>query len=293
MSRPTRISRTDSAPHFARNSAIVLFLLALAWTGDAARAEAPHGGDAIADDAALDGPEIYRRVLRNRFRSYTQETKLVSGDRGARDQETRLRVSWQNMRDDADQPVHGIFSKTRIEYTHPFDIRFTTYLVIDNADRPNDQFVYLPSRRRVRRVNLRGEAVFGTDLSFEDVIPREVEHSTQQRLTDGMLQGVPVFVVEATPKPGENSEYSRFVVSVEKRHFVPIETRYYDLAGIEIKRLEAPIDSIREFDGIFIPMRGKMTQLQLESFTDLTIQSLTPNPVFTEGEFDLRRLESH
>ena len=104
---------------------------------------------------------------------------------------------------------------------------------------------------------------------------------------------MPVFIVEATPKPGEDSEYSRFVVSVEKQHFVPIETRYFDSAGIEVKRLEAPIDSIREFGGIFVPMRGKMTQLQIESFTDLTVRSLIPNPEFKESEFDLRRLESH
>lgn len=250
-------------------------------------------GDAVPDDSALDGDEIYRRVQRNRFRSLVEETRLVSGNRGERDQETRLRVSWKNTRDEQDQPTRGVWSKTLIEYTHPFDIRFTNYLVVDNADRPNDQFVYLPSRRRIRRVNLRGESILGTDFTFEDVVPREFEHSTHRRLADALVRGVACFVVEITPKPGEDSEYSRFLVHVEKEHYVVIETHYFDTADVEVKRMEANVDSIREFDGVWLPMRGKMTQLQQESWTEITIESLTPNAKLPDSTFEMRKLEGH
>lgn len=45
---------------------------------------------------------------------------------------------------------------------------------------------------------------------------------------------MPVFVVEATPKFPEDSEYSRFVLHVEKDHYVPIENHYWDTAGVEV-----------------------------------------------------------
>jgi len=280
--------------------AAVALLAAGAWLAPAAaRANDAQAApttaivDALPDDAALTGDEIYRRVQKNRFRSYIQDTRLLSGDRADSTQETRLQATWKNLRDAEDEPTKGVYSKSRIEYTYPFDVRFTTYLIIDNAERANDQFVYLPSRRRVRRMNLRGESVLGTDFSFEDVVPRELEHSTNVRLPDETAQGIQCWVIEATPRPEEDSEYSRFVLVVEKQHAVPLVTRYFDRAGIEIKRLEAPRDSIQEFDGIFVPMRAKMMQLQNETWTELTVEKLVPNPELAEGVFDLRRLEGH
>lgn len=249
--------------------------------------------DALPDDAVLSGDDIYRLVQRNRFRSFIQETRLLSGDRAASAQETRLEATWKNLRNEKDEPTNGVYSKSRIEYTHPFDVRFTAYLIIDNADRANDQFVYLPSRRRVRRVNLRGESVLGTDFSFEDVVPRELEHSINTRLPDEVEQGVRCWVIEARPRPEEDSAYSRLVLVIEKHHAVPLVTRYFDRAGIEIKRLQAPRTSIQELDGVFVPMRAKMTQLQSESWTEITVEKLVPNPELADGTFDLGRLERH
>ena len=119
-------------------------------------------------------------------------------------------------------------SKTLVRYVYPFDVRFSGYLVISNHERINDQFVYYPSRRKVVRVNLRSEAVFGTDFCYEDVIPREIEESDYERVADETVDGMPVYVVEVVPKPFTASEYSRVRVYVEKERFVPLRTRYWD-----------------------------------------------------------------
>ena len=171
--------------------------------------------DALPDDALLTGEEIYRRVLDNRLRSYIKNAQLVSGDRGGAEQQSILTVKFQSFKDENDEPTDGVHSKTRLEYDEPFDLRHTAYLVIDKAGETNDQFVYLPTYRRVRRVNLRGEAIFGSDFSFEDILPRELEDAEYKRLPDETVGGVPCFVVQATPNATANSEYSRFVFKVE------------------------------------------------------------------------------
>jgi len=254
---------------------------------------APEAIDAAASDAALDGEEIYRRVQRNRLHSYVQQARLVSGDRGPNDQEMKIRVTWKSYRDDEEKPTRDFYSKTLIFYEQPFDVRFTTYLVIDNVDRVNDQFVYLPSRRRVRRVNLRGESLLGTDFSFEDVVPREAEGATHRRLPDEVHEGIPCFVVEAIPKPEAGSDYSRFVLTVEKEHYVPLRTRYWDGAGVEIKELRADPKSIQRFENAWIPLRAKMRHLVQESWTELEIEKIEANPALSDGVFELRRLEGH
>jgi len=273
-------------------------LLAAAATADPGGARdgapGPRGGaleDAL--PAEPDGRTIYERVLENRFRAYEQTSRLVSGDRGGAEQESRLRMTWQSFRDGDGRPSAGVLSKSLVKYTHPFDLRYSGYLIQNNAGRPNDQFVYLASSRRIRRVNLRSEAVFGTDFTFEDVLPRELEEASYQRLPDEAVQGVACYVVDVTPTPESDSQYSRFLVAVEKLHFVPIRTRYWDERGVEVKELVADPAQIQEFGGVFIPMFLTMRNLQLDTYTSLHVEELLANPELEATTFDLRRLETH
>lgn len=284
-------------PSPRRSSAFLLpllFALLVPAAPGPARADAVPGAfpeDALPEDALLSGEEIYRRVLKNRLRSYEQRTRVVSGDRGGSEQESQMTVQYMSFRNDADEAVGGIHSKTRLEYEKPFDLRFTSYLVIDKEGATNDQFVYLPTYRRVRRVNLRGEAVFGSDFSFEDVLPRELEDATYDRLPDRNIDGVPCFVVEAIPQATANSEYSRFIFTVEKERYVPLHIRYWNEAGVFFKELHADYDSITRFDTAWIPMRSTMKNLLQDSWSRLFIDELQPNPKFSKAIFSLRGLE--
>jgi outer membrane lipoprotein-sorting protein len=246
-----------------------------------------------ANDAHLTGRDIYDRVTANRFRSVVQESTLRSADRGGREQVTRLRLHWKDYRDDSLAAERGILSKTLVKYSHPFDIRHSGYLVIHNDERADDQFVYLPERRKVVRVNLRSEAVFGTDFSFEDILPREAQDATYQRLEDDVIAGVPTFTVEAIPTDFANSEYSRFLVYVEKARYVPLRTRYWDEAGVEVKEMRVDPSSIELHDGVWLPMRVTMRHLLYETSTSLEVTHLEPNPELPRSTFALQRLESH
>lgn len=272
--------------------AMWIALTGLTAAAAAVRADGPQGPyeDALPPDAHLTGEEIYERVVQNRFRSYIQEVALFSSDRGGSEQETRLTVTWENFRE---KEQNGTLSKTVVRYTHPFDVRFSGYLIINNLDRPNDQFVYLASMRRIRRVNLRGENLFGTDFSFEDVVPRELEDATYKRLPDRVVQDVPVFVLEATPRFSEDSEYSRFLLHIEKEHYVPIENHYWDEAGVAVKRLQAQLESIMEFEGVWMPMRVTIRHLLHETMTRLRVDNVISNPDLPGRTFDIRALETH
>jgi outer membrane lipoprotein-sorting protein len=280
-------------------STLALLLLAAGARAPAAKeAPAPKpapqpAAAAAGDSAALTGRDIYDRVLRNRFDSFSQETQLISGDRGGREQESRLQLIWQSFRDREGRPTRGVVSKTLVKYVYPFDVRFSGYLVIANHERSNDQFVYYPSRRKVVRVNLRSEAVFGTDFSYEDVIPREIEESEYERVADETVSGIPVYVIEVVPKPFAASEYSRVRVYVEQERFVPLRTRYWDQAGVEVKELRAVPSEIRNFDGVWLPMKVTMRNLLLDSYTTLVVSNFVPNPDLPDATFDLSRLESH
>jgi hypothetical protein len=252
---------------------------------DIGRAEAPADG--------LDGRTIYERVVANRFRAFSQDAVLISADRSGRTQQSRFELLWKDFRNGAGEAVSGVISKTLVKYTHPFDLRHAGYLVQANEARGSDQFVYYPSKRRIVRVNLRGEAVYGTDFSFEDVVPREAEDFDYRRLPDSAVEGTPVRVVDLFPRQVTDSEYSRIRVYVDRDRNVVVRARYWDAAGVEIKELRAPPSRIQEFDGVFVPMEATMRHLRLESQTTLVVNGLVPNPEIDSASFDLSRLESH
>ncbi|MFP6628119.1 MAG: outer membrane lipoprotein-sorting protein [Myxococcota bacterium] len=254
------------------------------------------GTPQIASDplAALTGRDIYQRVLDNSFDSLIQESTLVSGDRGGNAQESRFKMWFQDLRDaEAEQPRGTIIAKTLVQYTHPFDIRYSGYLVLSRLDEVNDQFVYLSSQRRVKRVNLRGEAVFGTDFSFEDILPRQIEDAEYKRLGDEPANGSDCFVIEATPKDHSQSEYSRLRIYIDKQRNVPLVTRYWDNRDVEVKELRVEPKQIEKIEGVWVPKHLTMRHLKLESYTILELEQLDPNPPLTKTTFELRRLESH
>jgi outer membrane lipoprotein-sorting protein len=264
---------------------LLLGLLALAPTASAA--EDTHAGD------GLTARQIYDKVLTNRFERFRQEIRLISGDRAENAQESRMTVLWKSFRDENGQPRKGVLSKTMVRYTHPFDLRFSGYLVINNADRLDDQFVYLASRRRTRRVNLRGEPVLGSDFSFEDVIPHELEDADYKRLADAAHDGRPCFVIEIYPKPEANSEYAKLESWIDRERFVVLRTQYWNKDDVLIKELDAPAAEVKEFGGIWIPMHSEMRNLVSESWSKLYIDKLEANPDVPDTDFDPRKLESH
>jgi hypothetical protein len=246
------------------------------------------------DPAALTGRDIYRRVLDNSFESFIQESVLTSGDRGGNSQESRFKMWFEDLRDDEnEQPQGAIISRSLVQYTHPFDIRYSGYLILSRLDTVNDQFVYLSSQRRVKRVNLRGEPVFGTDFSFEDILPREIEDADYARLADADIDGLDCFVVEAIPKERARSEYSRMRIYVDKLRYVPILTRYWDGREVEVKELTVDASEIELIEGVWVPKQMTMRHLKLDSYTTLKLDRIEPNPTLAKTTFELRRLESH
>lgn len=272
---------------------ILAVLALLAGPGPPARSADLGQPASVVDPAALSGRDIYQRVLDNSFESFIQDSKLVSGDRAGNAQESHFKMWFEDLRDDEqEQPRGTVISRSLVQYTHPFDIRHSGYLVLSKLDATDDQFVYRSSQRRVQRVNLRGEAVFGTDFSFEDILPRQIEDADYARLPDAESAGIDCFVVEAIPRPHSNSEYSRLRVYVDKQRSVPILTRYWDDRNVEVKELRAEPSEIERIDGVWVPKRMTMRHLKLESFTTLALQAIEPNPKLPKSTFELRRLQS-
>ena len=256
-------------------------------------ARPPAGSPASENpEAELTAREIYRRVLGNRFDSAVQELDIVSSDRAGNQQGLRMQQLWKRYLEGSESHGKGVLARTIVRYLDPPDLRKTGYLVINKQGQPSDQFIYLASQRRVRRINLRNQTVVGTDLAVEDLVPRELDDADYQRAPDAEVGGTPCFVIEATPRPEIESVYSKFQAYVEKQHNVPIRVRYWDLKGVEIKELRAPVESIREIEGVFVPIQAVVRHLLDETQTSVAVDLLVPNAELPDHYFTERQLQS-
>ena len=241
----------------------------------------------------LSGNDIYDRVIDNRFDASTQLLSMSSKDRGSHRQYVELEVKYMRGAEGSD-----VTSRSIAKYTRPIDLLHMGYLVINKRTGPNDQFVYRPSTRNVRRINARTEAISGTDFTLEDVVPQEAEDADHFRMADTEYKGKPAWVVTVVPHEDTRSMYSRFVVTIEKERAVPLETDYWDDRGVHIKQLRADPRSIEAFtseqDGaekrIYVVRRSKMMHLKRASQTVLNVLHFEPSPALSDRDFSQREL---
>ena len=274
---------------------LALFVLSASSPSSAEESAFLPTADAPVTDG-LSGDDLYQRVLDNRFDAYDQDLQVVSGDGAGHFSSVELHMKYLNFRSRSKR----VISKTIAKYSAPPDVRHLGYLVINKQKGPDDQFVYRPSSRKVRRVNVRSEAVAGTDFSFEDVVPPEFDDGRHYRMADDEISGTPVYVVTVIPHAETESQYSKVLISVEKEHFVPIRTLYWDNKELLIKQLDAETGSLESFEGVategeeprtvWIARRARMSQKKTGHFSTLDIQRFEANPKLRERDFSQREL---
>jgi len=249
----------------------------------------------LPEGVELGGRQIYDRLFKNRkrLRTVVEIGRILSKDPAGNPQETRFVLRAKDFRNAADEASDGVLAKVLITLTGPRDLEHTGYLYVHRNDRPDDQFIYSPMRKRSARANLRGQNVAGTDFSFDDFLTTldDLEHATYRRLPDEIIDGVSCYVVEAARRSGSRSRYSRSVAAIEKEHYVPLRTRYWDDVGVEVKELRSPRASLKAYDGVWVPTESTMTDLLEETKSTVTIESVDPNPQLADNEFGPSALE--
>jgi len=151
----------------------------------------------------------------------------------------------------------GPEKRTVLFYLEPRNLRDTAFLTWDHAepDREDDQWLYLPGLRKVRRISAsdRGDYFLGTDLTFEDI-----KLETKLGLADYTYEVVDqtdcCHVLEATPVDESTARelgYSRLRLLVDSEIRIVRKAEYWNLAGEPKKTVE--IQDIRQVDGIWTP----------------------------------------
>ncbi|ETX08465.1 MAG: hypothetical protein ETSY2_05245 [Candidatus Entotheonella gemina] len=128
--------------------------------------------------------------------------------------------------------------KIFIVFDRPRDIKGTALLTHTHIGKPDDQWLYLPALKRVKRIastNQSGSFV-GSEFAYEDLTSQEVDKYTHRYLRDEVCGMGQCFVVERVPV-AKHSGYKRQIVWIDQREYRLHKNEFYDRKNRLLKTL--------------------------------------------------------
>jgi len=179
--------------------------------------------------------------------------------------------------------------KSMVRFMAPADIRGVSALTHEKVGGTDDNWLYLPASRRVRRISgaNRTGSFQGTEFTYEDLSALSVERYKWKFLKSDKVHGAAVHVVEAKPNYRDTG-YSKLIAFINKKNFRPEKIDYYDKAGRKLKTLEN--SKFQQFHGRFWrPMKQEMSNHQTKKRTVIETTSLRLNLSLYPGKNGAKR----
>lgn len=164
------------------------------------------------------------------FVDNTASMKMILRNRHGQESKRTIRTRTLEVTGDGD--------KSLIIFDTPRDIKGTAFLSYTHVKGQDDQWIYLPALKRVKRIasNNKSGPFMGSEFAYEDISSQEVEKYTYKYLKDDTLNGADCFVVERIPAD-KNSGYTKQIVWIDKAKYIPEKLEYYDRKGSLLKTL--------------------------------------------------------
>jgi outer membrane lipoprotein-sorting protein len=136
--------------------------------------------------------------------------------------------------------VEGDGDKSMSIFDEPADVKGTAMLTFSHGLKPDDQWLYLPALKRVKRINSRNKSgpFMGSEFAFEDLGSQEIEKYTYKYLKDEPCGDWQCHVIERRPAY-KYSGYTRQVVWVDKDKYRLFKVDFYDRKNSPLKTLQS------------------------------------------------------
>ncbi len=165
------------------------------------------------------------------FVNYEVETKMVLTNKNGQ--------TTTNLLTSKAVEVKGDGEKSLIEFNSPKDVSGTKTLTYTHRKGDDDQWIYLPSVARVKRLTSSNKSgpFMGSEFAFEDLTSFEVEKFDYKFIKEETLNGSKMAIVELTPKDTK-SGYSKKIVyyNTDKNYRVEKE-EFFDRKNAPLKTL--------------------------------------------------------
>jgi len=196
------------------------------------------------------------------FVNYTVDLKMLLKSRKGQERVRELHLKILEVEKDGD--------KSLAVFETPKDVKGTGFMSFSHKTEDDEQWLYLPALKRVKRIASRNRSspFMGSEFSYEDMASQEVEKYTYRWLREDVLNGMDSFVIERYPVDRENSGYERQVTWIDKEEYRIQKIVFFDRKNSLLKTLT--IGPYRQFEKKFWkPLQYNMVNHQTGKSTVL------------------------
>ena len=217
------------------------------------------------------------------------DMKMELVSKGRKDREREI-TSWRIERGDEDKSL--MFFRT------PESVKRTGFLAWEHKNKEDDQWLYLPAFKKVRRISAseKDKSFMGTDFTYNDITQPHPDEFVHKLLGSETIEGSDCYQIESIHKTytgdpaykdQDKYQYSKTISWTRKDNYIAIKAIMYDKKGREYKLFRA--GDVRKIDGIWTAHVLEMENIKEKHKTVLTITEVkyntgTKDSFFTERE---------
>ncbi len=185
----------------------------------------------------------------------------------------------------------GLGDRSMTIFDRPGDIRGTALLSYTKILKPDDQWLFLPAIKRVKRISSSNKSgpFVGSEFAYEDLLSNEVARYSYKWIKDVNCGKLTCFKVERYPAY-KNSGYTRQVVWIDQKEYRILRVDYYDRKKSLLKTLK--LNKYRQYLGKhWRALKMQMKNHQTGKSTTLTFSGYKFKTGMVEGDFTPAKLK--
>jgi len=181
--------------------------------------------------------------------------------------------------------VVGDGDKSIIVFDRPKDLKGTAILTFTHKTAADEQWLYLPALKRVKRISSTDKSgpFMGSEFAYEDLSSQEIEKYRYRYLRDEPVDGQMCYVVERVPTD-KNSGYTRQETWVDHEEYRVHRVDYYDRKNVLLKTMLAR-DYQKYLDHYWRPQETVMTNHQTGKSTTLSFKNYQFSTGLQDSDF--------
>ncbi|MET0389689.1 MAG: outer membrane lipoprotein-sorting protein [Polyangiales bacterium] len=178
-----------------------------------------------------------------------------------------------------------------VRFSAPTQVAGTAFLMLERGEQEFEQYIFLPSIRRTRRIagRERDASFMGSDFTYADMQGVDPKHAKHTRLADEKVGNELCYVLESTVADSAHVSYGKVLTWVRQSDMVALRTRFYDRAGKPAKTLYSR--RVKAIDGKPIVVDARMHNEQASHSTEIIIDSVERKDDLSDSQFTPAELE--
>lgn len=218
------------------------------------------------------------------FDDFVADMVMTLRNRKGQESVRQIRIHTLEVKNEGDKSM-SIFDD-------PADVKGTAMLTFSHGLEPDDQWLYLPALKRVKRISSRNKSgpFMGSEFAFEDLGSQEIEKYSYKYLREEACGDWQCHVIERKPQYS-HSGYTRQIVWMDKDTFRIATVEYFDRKNSALKTLKFS-DYKKYLDHYWRPGKMDMQNHQTGKSTTLEWNNYRFRTGLSAKDFNKNKLKS-